>query len=297
MFQLDRFIEDCKAAVAEDPTHKAAREVVARAVSDPASVLQGLGEPGRAQLQKLHHSAELTILNVIWAPHMTIMPHNHQMWAVIGVYTGREDNVFWRRVPGDERRVEAAGAKSLSEKDAAPLGQDIIHSVTNPIPRLTGAIHVYGGDFFAAERSEWDPGTLTEQRYDPQKTMRLFDGAQEIVRRYLDAMERRDLDAARSLLAPGFHMTFPGDQRFTTLEQLVERSKGRYRSAKKRYERFDAVEDKVYCFGTLFGELLDGTPYSGIRFIDRFTVRDGKLVDQKVWNDMAEVLGEKLKRR
>jgi len=22
------------------------------------------------------------------------------MWAVIGVYTGREDNIFWRRVPG-----------------------------------------------------------------------------------------------------------------------------------------------------------------------------------------------------
>ena len=51
----------------------------------------------------------------------------------------------------------------------------------------------------------------------------------------------------------------------------------------------------IYCFGTLYGELLDGTPYSGIRFIDRFTVRDGKLVDQMVWNDMAEVLGPKLK--
>jgi hypothetical protein len=47
----------------------------------------------------------------------------------------------------------------------------------------------------------------------------------------------------------------------------------------------------VYCFGTLYGELLDGTPYSGIRFIDRFTVKDGKLVDQNVWNDMGEVLG------
>jgi hypothetical protein len=38
-----------------------------------------------------------------------------------------------------------------------------------------------------------------------------------------------------------------------------------------------------------------GEKYSGIRFIDRFTVRDGKLADQMVWNDMAEVLGEKLK--
>ena len=119
---------------------------------------------------------------------------------------------------------------------------------------------------------------------------------EEIVRAYLEAMERRDLAAAKSVLASGFRMTFPGDQQFATLEQLVERSKGRYRSAKKKYERFDPFDGGVYCFGTLYGELVDGTPYSGIRFIDRFTVKDGKLTDQKVWNDMAEVLGDKLKR-
>ncbi len=119
--------------------------------------------------------------------------------------------------------------------------------------------------------------------------------AEELVRQYLGAMERRDLAAAKAMLAPGFFMVFPGATRFDSLEQLVESARGRYRSAKKTYERFDAFEGGVYCFGTLYGELLDGTPYSGIRFIDRFTVHDGKLVDQKVWNDMAEVLGAKLK--
>jgi len=49
--------------------------------------------------------------------------------------------------------------------------------VTNPIPRLSGAIHVYGGDFFAAARSEWDPETLREQRYDVEKNMQRFDKA------------------------------------------------------------------------------------------------------------------------
>ena len=114
--------------------------------------------------------------------------------------------------------------------------------------------------------------------------------AEETVRQYLAAMERRDLAAARALLGPGFHMVFPGGQRFETLEALVEWAKGRYRSARKTYERFDTTGDVVYCYGTLHGELLDGSPYSGIRFIDRFTVRDGKLADQNVWNDMAEVL-------
>ncbi len=62
-------------------------------------------------------------------------------------------------------------------KDCEPLGTNIIHSVTNPIPRLSGAIHVYGGDFFAAERSEWDPETLSEGRYDVAKNMQLFERA------------------------------------------------------------------------------------------------------------------------
>jgi predicted metal-dependent enzyme (double-stranded beta helix superfamily) len=114
---------------------------------------------------------------------MTVMPHDHQMWAVIGIYTGREDNIFWRRLPGDQDgRLEAAGARALCEKDAEPLGSKIIHSVTNPINRLTGAIHVYGGDFFGAERSEWDPETLKEGRYDVAKTMKLFEDANALYR-------------------------------------------------------------------------------------------------------------------
>jgi predicted metal-dependent enzyme (double-stranded beta helix superfamily) len=175
VFDLDRFAEDCRAALAADPTHKAVREVVARVVSDPAGVIAGIGEPRRAEVQKLYHAPDLTILNVVWGPGMTIMPHNHLMWAVIGIYTGRENNMFWRRLPGEAGgKIEAAGAKSLGERDAEPLGRDIIHTVTNPLARLTGAIHVYGGDFFAVSRSEWDPETLLEGRYDVEKNMRLF---------------------------------------------------------------------------------------------------------------------------
>jgi predicted metal-dependent enzyme (double-stranded beta helix superfamily) len=181
MFDLDRFIADCREAVAADRSHKLVREVVARAVADPAAVLKGLGEPRRATLQPLHSSSEITILNVIWGPMMTIMPHDHRMWAVIGVYTGREDNIFWRRpTNGGGTRLEAAGAKALSVGDAEPLGANIVHSVTNPIGKLTGAIHVYGGDFFATARSEWNPETLLEQPYDVEKAKRLFEDSNKI---------------------------------------------------------------------------------------------------------------------
>ncbi|HJQ59104.1 MAG TPA: hypothetical protein VJ890_19520 [Vineibacter sp.] len=176
MFDVQRFIDECRAAIAADKTHRHVRDVVARAVADPAAVLRGLGEPERPGLHKIYRSDDLTILNVVWAAGMTVLPHNHQMWAVIGIYTGREDNIFWRRVPGGAHgRVEAAGARALCVRDVEVLGHDIIHSVTNPIPRLTGAIHVYGGDFFCPDqRSEWDPETLLERPWDVSAAVRRF---------------------------------------------------------------------------------------------------------------------------
>jgi predicted metal-dependent enzyme (double-stranded beta helix superfamily) len=179
MFELDQFIADCRSALTADKSHKLVREVVVRAVSAPTSILKQVGEPKRGVLQTLYRSADLTILNIVWAPYMTLMPHNHQMWAVIGLYSGREDNIFWRR--GGDDKLEAVSAKALSKGDAEPLGANIIHSVTNPIPRLTAALHVYGGDFFAAERSEWDPETLTEQRWDPEKAVQRFEEANSIL--------------------------------------------------------------------------------------------------------------------
>jgi predicted metal-dependent enzyme (double-stranded beta helix superfamily) len=178
VFDLDRFIDDCRVAVSEDPSHRAAREVLARANADPAAILATLGEPERAGVTPLYKSDTLTILNVVWGKRMTIMPHNHRMWAVIGVYTGREDNIFWRRVENEAAGlIEAAGAKSLGERCAEPLGQDIIHSVTNPLGRLTAAIHVYGGDFYGAKRSDWDPENLLEREYDFALHRQMFEQA------------------------------------------------------------------------------------------------------------------------
>ena len=174
-FDFDQFVADCRVALATDRPHACVREVVARAMSNPASILKALGEPKAGAFQPLYRADDLTIMNIIWAPYLMRPPHNHQMWAVIGIYTGREDNIFWRRVPGTGK-LEAAGAKALGERNAEPFGRNIIHSVINPIPRFTGAIHVYGGDFLAAPgRSEWNPETFLEQPWDIDKVLRQFE--------------------------------------------------------------------------------------------------------------------------
>jgi len=111
-----------------------------------------------------------------------LKPHNHNMWAVIGLYTGREDNIFWRHVKdADGGLIEAAGAKSLGEREVAPLGKDIVHSVTNPLDRCTGALHVYGGNFFDEPRSEWSPENLLEAPYNVERNMALFEEANRLI--------------------------------------------------------------------------------------------------------------------
>jgi predicted metal-dependent enzyme (double-stranded beta helix superfamily) len=173
-FDLERFIDDVRHAHRAGAGQAGVHELVARAVSTPASVLKGLGEPTGAGIFKLYHDSELTILNIVWAPLMVLLPHNHTMWATIGIYTGREDNILWRSTDG---HVTACGGKSLCERDVFSLNEDAVHSVVNPIERLTAAIHVYGGDFFAPGRSEWDPETLTERPFDTDRNLQRFHDA------------------------------------------------------------------------------------------------------------------------
>ena len=155
--EIERFVADCIAANAEADAQGAVAEVLRRAVADPAALLAAVGEPVAAGLTTYHRSASLTIFAAAWAPNMTLMPHDHDMWALIGLYTGREDNIFWRR---DGERLAAKGVAALFAGDVAALAPDAIHSVTNPLPRFTGGIHIYGGDFFATPRTMWDAETL-----------------------------------------------------------------------------------------------------------------------------------------
>lgn len=116
------------------------------------------------------------------------------------------------------------------------------------------------------------------------------EGAERVVRAYLAAMEARDLDAARRHLAPGCVLQFPGAAPMTDPAEIVAWSAPRYRRVAKTHDGTDRCGGGVLTFrGTLSGEWPDGTPFAGIRFVDRFEVQGGLIVRQDVWNDIAEV--------
>lgn len=112
------------------------------------------------------------------------------------------------------------------------------------------------------------------------------------VDRYLLLCEQRDLDAARDCLAPDAVLTFPGGFRYTCLEDMVADANRLYRWCRKHRDHYDVFrddngDDVVVSRGTLDGESLSGRRFVGVRYQDRFVFRDGRIVDQQVWNDLA----------
>ncbi|WP_299402461.1 tautomerase family protein [uncultured Roseobacter sp.] len=180
--------------------------------------------------------------------------------------------------------VELHVLEGCSATEKQRLGAALTDAVRLVIPAAPDLVTVIIHDMAPEEdyrgRSTRVPAAA---RSDPAK----------LVRNYLAAMEARDLARAEVMLGDSFEMQFPGAAPMRKLKELIDWARPRYRSVTKTYEGFDALQSTgaaaiVYCRGTLSGEWSDGTPFSGIRFIDRFEVIDDKITRQDVWNDIAE---------
>ena len=178
-FDADALIVDCLAAAGADQPTLAVRDVLERVLAEPTTVSDALGRD-QGGIESIYTSDQLTVLNFVWAPGMRLYPHNHNMWAVIGIYGGAEDNAFFRR---DGDHLVRSKVTTVAQREVLLMGDDAIHSVANPRSTFTGSIHVYGGNFFTQPRSEWDPDTLADERpYDVEHTRRVFAEANERVR-------------------------------------------------------------------------------------------------------------------
>ncbi|GAB1255572.1 hypothetical protein NBRC116494_00740 [Aurantivibrio plasticivorans] len=141
-----------------------------------SSIATAMATTKNGGIEALYVSDTLTVLNVVWQPRMMMPPHNHNTWAVIGVYVGQEDNTFWRRLQGDTMgRIEQVGSQSICAGEVIAMPEETIHSVKNPINEFTGAIHIYGANFFSIQRSKWDSQGLREQAYSVDENNQSFE--------------------------------------------------------------------------------------------------------------------------
>lgn len=116
--------------------------------------------------------------------------------------------------------------------------------------------------------------------------------AADIVERFLVASMIPDPETAAGFMVADVAITFTGGRRFQHPRETTGFNAKRYKWVKKKMERTDVApgdsETVVYNTGTLYGEWPDGTPFEGNRYVDRFVVRNGKIVQMDVWNDSAE---------
>ena len=168
-----------------------------------------------------------------------------------------------------------------------PIQARLVERVSNAVRSVVPATEA-GTITFIAEASTY----MRDGRVLEQGNASLLD-AGELVQSFLLAMQARDLEKAKSFLAPDFSMRFPGNAQFHKLEELVQWSRERYQDVSKVIESVEQSWQRdctvVYCYGTLHGKWPNGTAFTGIRFIDRFKVVNNLLVEQDVWNDIAEV--------
>ena len=155
---VEDIVARCQGALGEHTPVLAVRDVLAELVADTGALERALGPVERGGITTLHAAADLTVLQVAWTPGMALNPNEHRMWAVIGMYGGQEDNTFFRREAATG--LAPAGGRELPSGEVLTLGDDVIHSVANTRREFAVALHVYGGDFFSVERSEWDAATF-----------------------------------------------------------------------------------------------------------------------------------------
>ena len=100
---------------------------------------------------------------------------------LLGHLLGVGAELFLHR-PGDDAceavpPLIASGGKRLETSDTIILGDDVIHQVSNPVPKLTGAIHVYGGDFLTQPHSQWGDPPYAERPWEMGEAREQFAAA------------------------------------------------------------------------------------------------------------------------
>jgi hypothetical protein len=117
-----------------------------------------------------------------------------------------------------------------------------------------------------------------------------------LVEEFLRVIMIPDPAGARAFTSPDLRIEFTGGRSMREPGECSAFNASRYAWVKKRIERSDLVagateqEAVVYNIGTLYGAWMDGTPFQGNRYVDRYVVKDGLIVQMSVWNDSAEWL-------
>ena len=165
---LENIVAECRGAVELPSPQAEVMAVLDAAANDPAvgKAISALTSFQTLQDLELHRSEELTVLAGALPPGFRAAPHNHNIWSVVAVCGGQEDNQFFER---DDDGLRQVGEASVIAPGVLANDPEAIHAIANPLDVPLLALHAYGGDLFATPRSNWDPETNEEIPFDWEK--------------------------------------------------------------------------------------------------------------------------------
>lgn len=161
-------IERCTQALETPDPQSSIEAILLNAAKDPAIAEAISNRTKFASLEDLaiHRSERLTLLAGTLPPGFSAGPHNHNLWSVVSVCAGQEDNQFFER---DGDGLKQTGEASVVAPGVLSNDANVIHAIRNLLDTPLLVLHAYGGDLFATPRSNWDPETHKEIPYDWQK--------------------------------------------------------------------------------------------------------------------------------
>jgi predicted metal-dependent enzyme (double-stranded beta helix superfamily) len=150
---LSELVEACREVAGGDTPTGDVAELVGDFLHQP-DLPRLVGDGDHSTYQALYRGEDLLVLHGVVPPTPApVAPHDHRMWAVIGVYQGIEQNELFVRDEGGG--LDTVDRFTVATGEVRILDPSTIHSVQARGDRYLGAIHVYGGDLFGTPRSTW----------------------------------------------------------------------------------------------------------------------------------------------
>lgn len=158
-FTLDSFLQQLKDAANTDNPEQQVYQVMQRVftvhIDNVADIFRQLDDD-----VILYEDSVIAVLHYLMPTGVVVPPHDHQLYAIIGVYEGVEENHFYQVM---NQQLIRQAIKPISRGEVMLIHPEGIHSVQTANNQRSAAIHVYLGELTKVKRSrfDWNTGEAT----------------------------------------------------------------------------------------------------------------------------------------
>lgn len=169
-FDLGVLVDKLKDASRRSDPVKRIRSIMDCTFDDPAAVKRHVPDFERDETT-LFEDEQVSIWHCRFPPGLIIPPHDHQMTAIIGLYSGIERNSFFRF--DTIGNLEKSGHTDLVPGDVLQIAPAAIHGVECIGDEPTSGIHVYLGALTKVNRSLFDQKDQKRLKFTEENFNRL----------------------------------------------------------------------------------------------------------------------------